>query len=323
MASAEQQSKIGIVGTGMVGTSFAYALMQRGLVNELVLIDANRARAEGEAMDLSHGLPYVRPMQIAAGDYPDLAGATVTVVTAGAAQQNQGESRLQLLERNAAVFREVIPQIVQHNPDGLILVATNPVDLLTYLTTQICGLPSHQIIGSGTTLDTARFRTLLADRYNVDPRSLHAYIIGEHGDSSVPLWSTANIGGVPLTDFQQTDGQALDQHALQAIFEQARDAAYAVVERKKATYYAIGLSLLAIVEAIVRDQRSVLTVSSLMTGQYGVRDICISVPTIIGARGVERVLPLALNADEEAAFRHSAATLAEHYATLGKDKPAE
>jgi L-lactate dehydrogenase len=313
----QERNKVGIIGTGMVGASFAYALMQRGLANEMVLIDANRGRAEAEAMDLNHGLPFVRPMRITVGEYADLQGAAVTVVTAGAAQK-PGETRLQLLERNAAIFRQIIPEIVKHNPDGIILIASNPVDLMTYLSLQISGLPATRVFGSGTILDTARFRSLLGERYTVDPRSIHAYIVGEHGDSELALWSLANIAGVRLHDFKSTTGKGYDEAELQEIFERTRDAAYAIIERKGATYYAIGLGLLTIVEAILRDQHTVLTVSSLMTGQYGVRDICTSLPTIVGAGGIEEVLNLAISAEEEAAFQHSAATLRERYQQIAQ-----
>ena len=311
------KSKVGLVGTGMVGSSFAYALMQRGLANEMVLIDANKARAEGEAMDLNHGLAYVRTMDIYAGDYTVLAGAAVTVITAGTAQK-PGETRLQLLERNAGIFRQIVTQVVEHNPDGLILIATNPVDILTHLSLQYSGLPSNRVIGSGTILDTARFRYLLSQHYNVDTRSVHAYIIGEHGDSELPVWSHANIAGIRLRDFKSASGKGYDEAALCSIFEQTRDAAYAIIERKGATYYAIGLGLLTIVEAILRDQHTVLTVSSLMTGQHGVSDICISLPTIIGANGVEEVLELALSPEEEEAFRRSVQVLKERVAELGE-----
>lgn len=225
------------------------------------------------------------------------------------AAQKQGETRLQLLERNAAIFRQIVPQIVQHNPDGVLLIASNPVDIMTHVSLQMSGLPPEQVLGSGTILDTARFRTLLGEHYTVDPRSVHAYIVGEHGDSEVPLWSLANIAGVRLQDFQSSTGKGYDETALQRIFENTRDDAYSIIEQKGATYYAIGLGLLAIVEAIVRDQHTVLTVSSLMHGQYGVHDICISLPSIVGAHGVEEVLNLQISADEEDAFRHSADTL--------------
>ncbi|HEY0605089.1 MAG TPA: L-lactate dehydrogenase [Herpetosiphonaceae bacterium] len=315
--SGQGRNKVGVVGTGMVGASFAYALMQRSLANEMVLIDANRGRAEAEAMDLNHGLPFVRPMRITVGDYADLAGAAITVVTAGAAQK-PGETRLQLLERNASIFRQIIPEIVKHNPEGIILIASNPVDLMTHLSVQISGLPATRVFGSGTILDTARFRYLLGEHYTVDPRSVHAYIVGEHGDSELGLWSLANIAGVRLRDFKSTTGKGYDEAALEEIFKQTRDAAYAIIERKGATYYAIGLGLLTIVEAILRDQHTVLTVSSLMSGQYGVSDICISLPTIVGAGGIEEVLNLSMSAEEEAAFQRSAATLAERYKQIAK-----
>ncbi len=312
MAIQEQRSKVGVVGTGMVGASFAYTLMQRRLANEMVLIDANHGRAEAEAMDLNHGLPFVRPMRIAAGTYADLAGAAVTVVTAGAAQK-PGETRLQLLERNAAILSDIIPQIVHHNPDGIILLASNPVDIMTQLGLHLSGLPPHQLFGSGTILDTARFRYLLGEHYQVDPRSVHAYIIGEHGDSEVPLWSLANIGGVQLRDFRSTTGVGYDIAALDQIFVQTRDAAYSIIKEKGATYYAIGLGLLAVVEAILRNQHTVLTISSRMTGHYGVSDTCLSLPTIIGARGIEGVLDLPLSAAEAGSFQRSASILQEHF----------
>jgi len=313
--ATEGGRKVGIVGTGMVGASFAYALMQRSLTNEMVLIDANRGRAEAEAMDLQHGLPFVRPIVIRAGDYADLAGAAITVVTAGAAQK-PGETRLQLLERNAAIFRQIIPPIAEHNPDGIIVVATNPVDIMTSLTIKYSGLPAQRVIGSGTVLDTARFRSMLGEHYSVDPRSVHAYIVGEHGDSELPLWSTATIGGMRLEDYQPAGGQKIDRATRERIFERTRDAAYAIIERKGATYYAIGLGLLAVVESILRNQRSVLTVSSQMTGQYGVSDICISLPTIVGSGGAEEVLLLSISPEEEEGFRRSATTLKERLAQV-------
>ena len=316
---SDKLRKVGSIGTGMVGASFAYALMQRGAADEMVLIDANRGRAEAEVMDLNHGLPFVRPVQIRVGDYEDLKGAAVTVVTAGAAQK-PGETRLQLLERNAKIFSEIIPPIAKHNPDGVILIATNPVDIMTTLAIEYSGLSAQRVFGSGTVLDTARFRTMIAEYYGVDPRSVHAYIIGEHGDSELPVWSLANIAGVRLQDFHTRDGKTFDQKAHDDIFERTRDAAYTIIERKGATYYAIGLGLLAVVEAILRDQRSVLTVSSMMTGQYGVDDICISLPTIVGSSGAEEVLTPTFTDDEIAAFQKSANTLKERLDTL-RNKP--
>jgi len=308
-------SKVGLVGVGMVGASFAYALMQRGLANELVIVDADTARAEGEAMDLNHGLPFVRPMQISSGDYPDLAGAAVVVVAAGA-NQKPGETRLDLLQRNGTIIRAIIPQIVRHAPDAIIVLATNPVDVLTHIAVQVAGLPPGRVFGSGTILDTARFRYLLGEHYKVDPRSVHAYIVGEHGDSELALWSLANIAGVRLREFVGLGSRGYDQAAMDSIFAQTRDAAYEIIRRKRATYYAIGLGLLTIVEAVLRDQRTVLTVSTPMAGQYGVRDISISLPTIVGRGGAEEVLNLVIAPEEEQAFRHSAQVLHDRLSQL-------
>jgi L-lactate dehydrogenase len=316
MHERKSTNKVGLIGTGMVGASFAYSLMQRGLANELVLIDMDAARAEGEAMDLNHGLPFVGPMRISAGDYPDLADADLVVICAGA-NQRPGETRLDLLKKNAGVFRDIVPKINAVNQEAILVVATNPVDILTYITAQIAGLGTHRVVGSGTVLDTARFRYLLGTHYGVDPRSVHAYIVGEHGDSELALWSLANIAGVRLPDFVGANGQGYDQAALDRIFDQTRNAAYAIIQRKKATYYAIGVGLLAIVEAILRDQHTVLTVASPLTGQYGVTDMAISVPTIVGRRGIEEVLNLPLSTRELAAFQGSAQTLKDGLTELG------
>lgn len=302
------KQKVGIVGTGLVGTSFAYALMIRGIASELVLIDLNTRRAEGEVMDLNHGLPFTKPIKIYQGGYEDLEGASVVVLAAGAAQQ-PGETRLDLLQRNASIFRSIIPQVVNRNPDGIILVATNPVDILTYISLKQSGLPPARVIGSGTILDTSRFRFLLGQHYNVDARSVHAYIIGEHGDSEIPVWTLANIGGVRLQEFAPLQDRAYDQKDMNRLFANVRDAAYNIIERKGATYYAIGLGLLSIVEAILGNHRTVLSVSTLMKGQYGVQDICLSLPCIVGRRGIEEVLTLPLGAGEEQGFRASAEKL--------------
>ncbi len=315
MPGQRTTGKVGLVGTGMVGASFAYALMQRGLANELVLVDLDMARAEGEAMDLNHGLPFVRPMRMYAGTYERLEGAEVVVITAGA-NQRPGETRLDLLQRNASVFRDIVPRVVAAAPDAIIVIATNPVDILTTISDQIAGLAPGRVIGSGTILDTARFRYMLGEHYKVDPRSVHAYIVGEHGDSELALWSLANIAGVRLRDFVGANGRGYDEGALETIFEQTRTAAYEIIKRKKATYYAIGLGLLTIVEAILRDQNTVLTVCSPLSGQYGVDGIAISLPTIVGRNGIEEVLNLPISEAEAAAFQHSASTLKERLAQL-------
>ncbi len=317
VSERKNTNKVGLIGTGMVGASFAYSLMQHGMANELVLIDMDKARAEGEMMDLNHGLPFVRPMKIITGDYADLENADVIVITAGA-NQRPGESRLDLLKKNAGVFNDITPKVKAVNPDAILVIATNPVDLLTYITARLYGSEKGHVIGSGTLLDTARFRFMLGVHYGVDPRSVHAYIAGEHGDSELALWSLANIGGVRLPDFAGTNGQGYDRAALDRIFMQTRNAAYEIIQRKKATYYAIGLGLLTIVEAVLRDQHTVLTVSSLLDGQYGARDMALSVPTIVGRNGIEEVLDLPLSDQECQALERSAQTLKDRFAEVSR-----
>jgi L-lactate dehydrogenase len=297
--------QVGVVGTGLVGASFAYALIIRQLATRLVLVDVNKEKTIGEVMDFDHGLPFTGPMKILAGGYEDLAGSQVVVIAAGSGQK-PGETRLDLLARNAAIFRDIVPQIVRHNPDGIILVATNPVDILTYISRKVSGLPPSRVIGSGTILDTSRFRFLLGQYYGVDAQSVHAYIVGEHGDSEIPVWSLANIGGVRLQEFAPLQSKAYNQDEMDTLFLQVRNAAYEIIKRKGATYYAIGLGLVAIVESLLGDYRRVLSVSTLMEGQHGVRDMCLSLPCVVGARGIEEVLALTLNNDEETGFRTSA-----------------
>lgn len=307
--------KVGIVGTGMVGSSFAYALMQRSIATEIVLVDGDPERAAGEAMDLNHGLPFVRPVRITAGTYADLAGAGLVVLTAGA-NQRPGESRLDLLQRNAAICREIVPKIFAANPDGLLVIASNPVDILTHIAAEVAGVNWGKVMGSGTILDTARFRYLLGTYFEVDARSVHAYIIAEHGDTAVPLWSLANIAGVRLRDFATPSGRKWEQAAMDQIFEQTRNAAYEIIKRKHATYYAIGLGLLTLVEAILRDQRTVLTVSTPVRGKYGVSGIALSLPTIVGRDGALEVLDLELDATEQQAFQASAKALRDKLAQV-------
>jgi L-lactate dehydrogenase len=314
-SEALQQSKVGLIGCGMVGASFAYAFIQRGLANELILVDKDEARAEGEAMDLNHGLPFLRPMRVRAGSYADLADANVIVITAGA-NQGPGETRLDLLQKNAAVFEDIVPRLERVGSKAVIVVATNPVDILTQLSSDLLKDAKNRVIGSGTILDTARFRTLLGAHYNIDPRSVHAYIVGEHGDSELALWSTADIGGVPLKNFVSANGQGYDEAKLQGVLEQTRNAAYEIIKRKKASYYAIGLGLLSIVEAVLRDQHTVMTVSSPLTGQYGVSGIANSLPTIVGRNGIERVLEVPMSDDERQKFQASSQILKERLAQL-------
>jgi L-lactate dehydrogenase len=308
-------ARVAIVGVGNVGSSFAYALLLSGLASEIVLIDANARRAEGEAMDLQHAVPFVKPTRVWAGDYADCAGAAVTVVAAGAGQK-PGETRLDLVRKNAAIFGQIVPRIAEANPSGIILVATNPVDVLSYETWQMSGLPAERVIGSGTILDTARFRAALSEHFGVDPRSVHAFIVGEHGDSEVPVWSSANIAGMHLREFCSANGLRYDQDAMESIFTSVRDAAYEIIQRKGATYYAVAAGLLRIVEAIVRDQRTVLSVSSLIRDYNGIDDVYLSLPTVIHRDGVERVLRIDLSVSEFDGLRESARVLRETIVSL-------
>ncbi len=308
--------KVVVVGAGYVGATFAYSLLQSGLASEIVLIDANRAKAEGEAMDLNHAVPLARPVRIWAGDYTDCAGAAVTVVTAGSAQR-PGETRLDLTARNVEIFRSIIPQIAQNNPKGILLIATNPVDVLTYASWKLSGLPRERVIGSGTILDTARFRYLLSQYFQVDARSVHAYIIGEHGDSEVPVWSLANIAGMHLPVYCRQNNMHCVDADLQDIFQQTRDAAYHIIERKGATYYAIGMGLLRIVEAILRDQSTVLSVSSYIEDYYGITDVYLSLPSVVDRGGIEKTLHLELDTAEQLGLRNSANLLRKLIQDLG------
>ena len=301
-------ARVAIVGVGNVGSSFAYALLLSGLASEIVLIDANQRRAEGEAMDLQHAVPFTRPVRVWAGSYADCAGAAVTVIAAGAAQK-PGETRLDLVRRNAAIFGQIVPQVAEANPSGIILVATNPVDVLSYESWRLSGLPPERVFGSGTILDTARFRAALSEHFGVDPRSVHAFIVGEHGDSEVPVWSSANIAGMRLPEFCSANGLPYDMHAMEAIFVSVRDAAYQIIERKGATFYAVAAGLLQIVEAIVRDQRTVLPVSSLIRDYNGIDDVYLSLPTVIHREGVDRVLRIDLSVAEFDGLRASARVL--------------
>jgi L-lactate dehydrogenase len=305
---AHEPTRVAIVGAGNVGATFAYALLLSGLSSEIVLIDANQSKAEGEAMDINHAVPLAHPAKVWAGSYADCAGAAVTVITAGSAQR-PGESRLDLLQRNAAIFRQIVESIIKYNPEGIILVATNPVDVLSYATWKFSHLPFERIIGSGTILDTARFRYLLSQAFFVDARSVHAFIIGEHGDSEVPAWSLTNIAGMKLSDYCEMNGMKCQESMLDEIFTQTRDAAYHIIERKGATYYAIASGLVRIVEAILRDQSTVLSVSSLIHDYYGINDVYLSLPCIVDRGGIERFIRLELSEKEIEGLQNSANVL--------------
>ena len=300
--------KVAIVGCGFVGAASAFAVMQSGLFSEMVLLDADRDKAEGEALDISHGLPFAKPMQIYAGDYHDLSDASVIVVTAGAGQK-PGETRLDLVKKNVGIFRSVIPQIAQENQDAILLVVANPVDILTYVAAKLSGYPESRVFGSGTVLDTARLKYLLGEHLDVDSRSVHAFIIGEHGDSEMVAWSSANVSGIPLQKFCEMRGHFDHADAMKEIGEEVKNSAYEIIEKKKATYYGIAMSVKRILEAIVRDEKSILPVSGLQHGNYGLSDIAISMPAIVGKDGIETHVPIQLNPEETEALKKSAETL--------------
>jgi L-lactate dehydrogenase len=301
-------TKVAVVGVGNVGATFAYALLLSGLAAEIVLIDANHAKAEGEAMDLNHAVPFSHPTRVWAGEMAECAGAAVVVLAAGAGQK-PGETRLDLVHKNADIWRDIVPQIAKHNPDGILLIATNPVDVLTYVALKLSGFPPSRVIGSGTILDTARFRYLLSQHFGVDARSVHAFIIGEHGDSEVPVWSSANIAGMRLPEFCRAHGISYDAEEMNKIFLQTRDAAYHIIQRKGATFYAVAAGLMRITQAILRNQSTVLSVSSLIQDFHNLRDVCFSLPTVVDRGGVEKVLRLELDATEVSKLQHSAGIL--------------
>ncbi len=289
--------KIAIVGCGFVGSASAFAIMQSGLFSDMVLIDVDKAKAEGEALDIAHGLPFAKPMHIHAGDYCDLDDAYVIVVTAGAAQK-PGETRLDLVNKNVNIFKSIIPNIVQYNKDAIMLIVSNPVDILTQVAIKLSGYPKGRVFGSGTVLDSSRFRYLLGEHLHVDPRSIHAYIIGEHGDSEIAVWSSATISGMPIHKFCELRGFFEHKEISNRIAENVRNSAYEIIEKKHATYYGIAMSVKRICEAIVRNEKSVLAVSSMQEDINGVKNITLSMPAIVGANGVETQIPISLN-DEE------------------------
>lgn len=302
--------KAAIIGCGFVGASTAFRLMQTGLFSELVLIDADYKKAEGEAMDLSHGRPFAHTMKIYAGSYSDVGDCAIIIVTAGTGQR-PGETRMALVDRNTRIFESIIPKITQQKFEGILLIVSNPVDILTYVTLKLSGYPKERVIGSGTVLDSARFRYLLSEHLNVDSRSVHAMIIGEHGDSELAVWSGANVAGIEINDFCEMKGFYQHQEAMARIFRRVRDSAYEIIERKGATYYGVAMAVSRICESIIRDEHAVLPVSSLLDGEYGLSDLCISVPTIVGSTGAENVLEIPLSDRERMELERSAREIKE------------
>jgi L-lactate dehydrogenase len=300
--------KCTIVGAGLVGATSAFALMQSGLFSEIVLIDINMKRAEGEAMDLNHGMPFAQPVHITAGSYDDITDAGLVIIAAGA-NQKPGETRLDLAAKNIEVFRVIIGEIVKRNKDCILLVVTNPVDILTYAALKFSGFPSNRVLGSGTVLDTARLKYLLGEHFGVDSRNIHAYIIGEHGDTELAAWSSASVAGLPVQQYCSRCAKCADQQCLTDIFNDVRGAAYKIIEGKGSTYYAVALAVKRIAEAIIRNENSVLTVSSYISGQYGLDDVCIGLPAVVGSNGVSTVPEMELSIEELGQLKASAEAL--------------
>lgn len=300
--------KAAMIGCGFVGSASAFALMQSGLFSEMVLIDADRDKAEGEAMDIAHGVPFARHMSIYAGDYDDIRDAAIIIVTAGANQKPE-ETRLDLVHKNVGIFKSIIPEIAKRDCQGILLIVSNPVDILTYTALKLSGFPENRVIGSGTVLDTARLKYELSEHLSVDSRSIHAFIIGEHGDSEIAAWSSANISGIKVSDFCEMRGHYQHEENTKLIADSVKNSAYEIIEKKHATYYGIAMAVKRICEVIIRDEKSILPVSSMMHGEYGIEDVVLSMPAVVGKNGLETTVPIDLNEEEQVKLRESAETL--------------
>lgn len=302
--------KAAVIGCGFVGSATAFSLMQSGLFSEIVLIDADTDRAEGEALDISHGVPFSKHMKIYAGTYDDIVDAAIIIITAGA-NQKPDETRLDLVHKNVAIFRSIIPEIAKRNCAGILLIVSNPVDILTYTAIKLSGFTENRVIGSGTVLDTARLKYELSEHLSVDSRSIHAFIIGEHGDSEIAAFSSANVSGIALSEFCEMRGHYDHEANTRQIAENVKNSAYEIIQKKKATYYGIASAIRRICEVIIRDEKSILPVSSMMHGEYGIEDVVLSMPAIVGKYGIETRVPIDLSEEEIEDLKRSAQTLKE------------
>ena len=300
--------KVAVIGCGFVGATSAFSLIQSGLFSEMVLIDANHEKAVGEAMDLSHGSAYSTPVKIYAGSYDDIVDAGLIVITAGA-NQKPNETRLDLVKKNVSIFKSIIPEIKERNCEGILLIVSNPVDILTYVTLKLSGFPANRVIGSGTVLDTARLKHVLGEHLQVDSRNIHAYVIGEHGDSELAVWSGAQVAGIHINHFCELRGHFQHQEAMNRLYQEVRDSAYHIIERKGATYYGVAVAVKRIAEEIVKNEHAVLPISSLMQGEFGLSDLCLSIPTVVGNKGVEMVVDIYLDNEEKQKLLESAHAL--------------
>jgi len=317
---ASLNPKVSIIGAGNVGMRYAYALIVRGLAREIVIVDKDKKRLEGEVMDLTHTAPYTSPVNIVNGDYRDIAGSDLIVITAGV-KQRVGQSRLELIESNVKLFREIVPLLMKYAPEAVFLNVTNPVDLLSYVTYKISSKPSASVIGSGTVLDTARFRNLLAKHVGIDSRNIHAYILGEHGDSEFPVWSRAMVGGILFKDYCPkccVRGKDCNhKEELGKIFKEVKESAYKIIERKGETSYGIGLAILRITEAVLNDQNAILPVSSLVKDYLGLDDLYLSLPAVVNKRGLDYILNIELNNEEQELLKSSAKVVKDILTKIG------
>ena len=308
--------KIAIIGAGKVGSTFAFSLMISGLAREIVLIDKNESLAIGECMDLNHGLSFAHPTKIYAAGYEGCEDADIVVITAGA-NQKPDQTRTDLVQTNVAIFKEIVPAIVKYTRDAILLVVTNPVDILTYVTLKLSGFPSNRVIGSGTVLDTARLKYMISDYARVDTRNVHAYIIGEHGDTELPVWTNATIGGMDVETYcAEYAKHGNVRNDLKELFLKVKNSAYEIIKLKGATNYSIAMALVKITKSIIRNENSILPVSTLITDYYGINDVCISIPSIVNINGVEQSVKIDLSAEEEELFKLSANTLRKFIQTI-------
>ncbi|CDD67370.1 l-lactate dehydrogenase [Eggerthella sp. CAG:368] len=315
METLTNDRKVAIIGCGFVGSTTAFCLMQSGLFSEMVLIDIDQQRAEGEALDIAHGMPYYKPMNIYAGTYEDLADANIVIITAGV-NQKPGETRLDLVQKNTAIFKTIIPEITKTSFNGILLVISNPVDILTYVTLKLSEYPTNRVIGSGTVLDSARLKCVIGERLDVDPRNVHARIVGEHGDSEFVLWSLANVSGVPINQYCELLGHFDHEESMKEVADHVKNSAYEIIEKKHATYYGIACAVKRICEAIIRDEKPILPISSYLEGEYGISDVVLSTPAIVGKNGLEYKVQVPINEEEQEKLEASAIALKEIIAQL-------
>ncbi|GIM30306.1 L-lactate dehydrogenase 1 [Clostridium polyendosporum] len=307
----ERPNKISIIGAGFVGSTTAYALMIEGLASEIVIVDINKEKAEAEAMDLAHGAAFVTPVNVISGDYPDTKDSDIVIITAGIGPK-PGETRLDIINKNLAIFKQIVPEVVKYSPDAILLVVSNPVDILTYITYKLSGLPAHRVIGSGTVLDTSRFKYMLSEHFEIDARNIHTYIIGEHGDSEIAAWSLTNIAGMNAEEYCDKMCNQCDRTLKYTIPDKVKNAAYEIINRKGYTNYAVALAVRRIVEAILRDEDAILTVSSLFQGEYGITDVYLAIPTIVNRSGSRKILEVPLSDQEKDKLKESADLIKSH-----------